>query len=188
MSKQTPICISAANRIINRTNAQNTWRWELGKPRIKLTGKRLQKILYLCQLFWYIDHEESNMIPENFVAWPNGPIIPEIYDYFAVYQDGDMLPRLDTSYTLTEEEIDLINRVVDNTTDIQTEAIIDYIQTHNAPWEQAYKGPQETNSIISKDSIKQYIRREENQRELIEFIKTETAKSEQSGVVRKLIR
>lgn len=182
--KEAPRCYSAANRIINRTNAHNEWRIsELGKPRIKLTGKRLQKILYLCQLFWYIDHDESNMISEDFVAWPNGPIIPKIYDCWSVYQDGDMSPYRYVKYTLSEEEADLINRVVDNTVDIPTEAIIDYIQSSNGPWEQAFKNNQ---GVISKKSIKQYIRREEAQIELVEFIKNETTKYENSGLKKKL--
>lgn len=170
MKKEVPRCISAANRIINRTNAQNAWRYQLGKQKVKLTGKRLQKILYLCQLFWYTDHEESNMIPENFVAWPQGPIIPEIYDYFLVYQEGDMYPRQEANYNLTEEESDLINKVVDNTIDLSDEEIIEYTKSPNGPWSQAYKGYQKVFSIISKESIKQYIQNQEVQNELLDFV------------------
>ena len=94
MNIKTQNCISAANRIINRTHAWNEYRVvELGKPRIKITSRRLQKILYLCQLIWYIDHEESRMIPEDFKAWPNGPVIPEIYNCWPVYHDGDLTPN-----------------------------------------------------------------------------------------------
>lgn len=181
---RVPKCISVANRIINRTNAQNAWRYEQGKPKVKLTGKRLQKILYLCQLFWFIDHEESNMIPEDFAAWATGPVIPEIYDYFSVYQEGDMYPRGDASYILSEEEKDIINKVVDNTIDIPTETIIDYTHTPFGPWEQVYKTREYR--VISKDRIKQYICTEEAQRELFDFIKTETAKSEEYALSNKI--
>lgn len=185
--KEIPRCYSTVNRIINRTNAQNNWRYELGKPKVKLTGKRVQKIIYLCQLFWFIDHENSNMIPEDFVAWPNGPIIPEIYNYWMVYQDGDMCPCPYVKDELSKEEADLINIVVDNTIDISTEAIIDYIQLHDIAWQQAYKGTQCKNSIITKYSIKQYIQKEENQRELFNFIKSETNKCENSRFAKKRI-
>lgn len=192
MSKKTPICISAAHRIINRTEANNRYRVEeLGKPKVKITTRRVQIILYLCQLFWYIDHEESNMIPEDFVAWGNGPVILEIYDELPVYQEGDVFLKRYGKYTLTKEERDLINVVVDNTIDISTETIIDYIRSTNEPWINAFKihiSCGIRREVIPKESIKQYIRREENQTELIEFIKNETAKSEQSGVVRRLIR
>ena len=70
MNKEISISTSAVNRIINRNEANNRYRIEeLGKPKVKITTRRVQIILYLCQLFWYIDHEDSNMIPEDFVAW-----------------------------------------------------------------------------------------------------------------------
>lgn len=169
--REAPMCIAVANKIINRTNAQNEWRSQNGKPRVKLTGKRLQKILYLCQLFWYIDHEESRMINEDFQAWPNGPVIPQIYDYFSVYQDGDMCPLLlSHSSSLTLEEATLVNIVVDNTIDIPTEAIIDYTHKPDGPWAKAYRDSQGVYSIISKESIKQFIRNQEHQNDLITFI------------------
>ncbi len=165
------MCLAAANRIINRTNAQNEWRSENNMPRIKLTGKRLQKILYLCQLIWYIDHDESQMITEDFQAWPNGPVISEIYDHFSVYQDGDMCPLPSpNSRELTDEERILINRVVDSTIDISTEAIIDYTHETDSPWTQAYKGGQGLRATISKESIQQYIRIPEHQDKLFDFI------------------
>lgn len=180
MSKNIPRCISAANRIINRTNAQNRYRIEIGKPRVKLTGRRLQKILYLCELFLYIDHEECDIIPEDFYAWATGPVIPEIYNYWSVYQDGGLLPWIKADYILSEEEKYIINAVVDNTVDLSTESIIDFTQLPNGPWKQVYKDYQGGyHAVISKNSIKQYIRNEENQRELLDFIKNQTINNEE---------
>ena len=169
--REPPMCIAAANRIINRTNAQNIWRADLGKPRVKLTGKRLQKLLYLCQLFWYVDHPESRMITEDFEAWPNGPVIPEIYNYFSVYQDGDMSPLQGVSMSsLTQEECDLINMVVDSTIEIPTEAIIDYTHRPDGPWAATYGTGEGMRKIISKESIQQYIQDPTHQQNLIDFI------------------
>lgn len=184
--RDMPKCYAAANRIINRTNAQNVWRYELGKPKVKLTGKRLQKILYLCQLFWYIDHKDTDMFEEDFVAWPNGPAIPEIYDFWSVWQEGDMNPCSFVKHELSKEEANIINIIVDNTIDISTEAIIDYTHTPFGPWEQVYKSDQRQYKVISKDRMKKYICTEEAQRELIDFIKNETAKSEERASVMKI--
>jgi len=190
MNKEIPISISAVHRIINRTEANNRYRVEeLGKTRVKITTRRIQIILYLCQLFWYIDHEESNMIPEDFVAWANGPVILEIYDELPGYPDGDIYPKRYGKYKLTQEERDLINMVVDNTIDIATETIIDYIQLTNEPWINTFKkrvscGKRQV--VIPKESIKQFIRKDESQRELFDFIKNETAKYENSGFSKKL--
>ena len=60
------------------------------------------------------------------------------------------------------------------------------IHTPFGPWEQVYKNFKDRYSIISKDRIKQYICREETQRELIDFINNETAKYENLGVSKKL--
>jgi uncharacterized phage-associated protein len=169
-ARQMPVCIVAANQIINRTNAQNAWRYETGKPMVKLTGKRLQKLLYMCALFWYVDHDYCAMIPEDFVAWPNGPVIPEIYDYFAVYQDGDMCPIPGAIYQLSEEETDLINRVVDNTIDIHTEAIIDFTQANPGPWSFAYNGDKKEHNVIKKCNMRHYVRDELCQDELFNFV------------------
>lgn len=170
--RESPMCLAAANRIINRTNAQNRWRYTQGKPRIALNGKRLQKLLYLCQLFWYIDHDESKMITEDFQAWPNGPVIPQVYDFFSVYQDGDMCPLENVgTYALSQEESTLINKVVDSTADIPTESIIDYTHTPDAPWDLVYKNGYGAYNTIPKESIKRYISDPIHQRDLITFIR-----------------
>lgn len=170
--KDVPMCLAAANRIISRTNAQNRWRSEHGRPRIALTGKRLQKILYLCQLFWYIDHDESKMITEDFQAWPNGPVIPEIYDYFSIYQDGDMCPlRNVKTSSLSDDERTLINRIVDSTIDTPTETIIDFTHTKGSPWDLVYRDGQGAYGVISKESLKQYIGDPKHRKELITFIR-----------------
>ena len=149
----------------------NEWRSAIGQPRVKLTGKRLQKLMYLCQLFWYIDHEESKMISEDFQAWPNGPVIPQIYDHFSVYQDGDMCPLLNLgNHSLSDEEATLINTVVDNTIDIPTEAIIDYTHRSDGPWAQVYRDSKGMYGTITKDSIKRYIRNQDHQNALFKFI------------------
>lgn len=53
---------------------------------------------------------------------------------------------------------------------LEKEKIIDYTQLPYGPWAQVYKDYKDVRSVISKDSIKQYIRKDEAQRELVEFI------------------
>ena len=191
MNKEIPISTSAVNRIINRTEANNRYRLEeLGKPKVKITTRRIQIMLYLSQLFWYMEHEDSNMIPEDFVAWGNGPVILEIYDELPSYPDAHIFLRRCGEYVLTEEEKELINTVVDNTIDISTETLIDYICSTNEPWVNAYKirvsSGIRQQVIISKESIKNFIRKDESQREMLDFIKNETAKQENSEFTKKL--
>ena len=99
-----------------------------------------------------------------------------------IYQEEDVFLKRCGKYTLTQEERDLINIVVDNIIDISTETLIDYIRSTNEPWINAFKirlihGIRQE-EIISKESIKQIIRKDESQRELFDFIKNETSKQE----------
>lgn len=108
--------------------------------KIRLTGKRVQRLLYLCKLLWLADHDTCEMIPEDFVAWPTGAVIPKLYDYISVYQDGDMCPlRVETTKSLTEEEEYLINAVVDNTVYKSTESIISFIIADDGLYDSIYK-------------------------------------------------
>lgn len=176
-NEKIPKCIAVANRIINRTNAYNMWRVENGQPKVKLNGRRIQKLLYLCQLFWYVDHKYSDMITEDFQAWACGPAIPVLYNYFMVLQDSDMLPvRRGDIYILSDEERDLINQVVDNTIDISTEEMIDYTHSPDGPWALVYKNYQGAHDIIPKENIKRYIRDKQHQEGLIDFVKTKRLK------------
>ena len=172
-----PNCYSVVNKIIKRTKAQNIWRNELGKTRVMLTSSKVQKIIYLCKLFWLVNHDECKMIPEDFAAWPHGPDIPQIYDNWMVYQDGDMCTCPNAKYELNEEEKLLINIMVDNTIDIPTWKLKDYICDSSGLWDYAYH---REDKVISKDEMKQYIRNENNLRDLIEFLKKENSCHEKS--------
>lgn len=167
---EMPKCIGAANKIIDRVNAHNYWRATNGIPRLQMTGKRLQKLLYICQLVWLIDHDKSEMITDDFQAWPNGPVIPEIYNSFKVWQEGDMQPALEiVGRELTDEEADIINRVIDNTMDISTEAMIEYSHNTN-PWKDVYNNTVIEYATITQQSIKNYIKELENQEIFFDFI------------------
>ncbi len=175
VERKRPVCISAANRIINRVNANNEYRLEKGLPQIKLTGMLLQKILYLCELAWLADHDDCKMIPEDFVAWSKGPVVPELYNFFQVYADGGLLPqRAKSDYKLTEEERDLINMVVDNSCDIPLDTLIDYARVEGSPWSDYRTKKNEEKIIITKQSMKNWIRDLNNQESLIKLLKDKT--------------
>lgn len=168
------MCIAVANRIINRTNALNVLREEKGLSRVYLSGKRLQKILYLCQLVWLADNPDSPpLIKDDFEAWPNGPVIPLIYDVFSVYQDGNMNPADETGHTpLTLAQESLINKIVDYTIDTPTEAFIDFTHSAEGPWEKIYSKNSNYYKVIPLKLICEYINKKENRDSLINFIAT----------------
>ncbi len=166
------MCIAVANRIINRTNAQNARREQQGLDRVYLSGKRLQKILYLCQLAWLADNPDGDaLIKDDFEAWPNGPVIPLIYDVFSVYQDGNMNPADETGHTpLTSAQESFVNQVVDYTINVPTEAFIDFTHRAGGPWAEVYSNDSNCYEIIPLDSIRAYVRKKETREALIKFI------------------
>ncbi len=166
------MCIAVANRIINRTNAQNVWREQHGLNRVYLSGKRLQKILYFCQLIWLADNPDGDpLITDDFEAWPNGPVIPLIYDVFSVYQDGSMNPADETGHTpLTATQESFVNKVVDYTINVPTEAFIDFTHRPEGPWARVYSNDSNCYEIIPLDFIREYARKEETREALIKFI------------------
>lgn len=166
-----PMCIAVANRIINRTNAHNTMRRELSMTTIPMNGKRLQKILYLCQLYWIAEGNEGYLISDDFEAWSKGPVVDSIYNVFSVYQDGGMLPYRSRSVKpLSEKERRAVNYIVDATIEIPTEKIIEFTHIANGPWAQIYNHTTVIRPVIPKEDIRSYITNGKNKEQFKKFI------------------
>lgn len=172
--KEAPMCLAVANRIINRTNAHNRMRADLGQPIVSMNGKRLQKILYLCQLEWIAEGHRDYLISDDFEAWVKGPVVASIYNVFSIYQDGGMLPyRSKDIKGLSEEERRIINYVVDSTIDIDTDTIVAFTHTPGGPWDQAYNNRDNEGRwpVIPKETIRRYMNSERNKEYLQMFLK-----------------
>lgn len=169
--KEAPMCLAVANRIISRTNAHNRMRRDLNKPTVSMNGKRLQKILYLCQLYWIAEGNDGDLITDNFEAWAKGPVVDSIYDIFSIYQDGGMLPyRSNDINPLTEKECKVVNYIVDSTIDIDTDAIIEFTHIPNGPWATTYYHSDEIRPVIPKQLIRDYIGDSQNRKQFLKFI------------------
>lgn len=166
--EQAPICITAANRIINRTNAQNAWRYQTGKPRVKYQIKRVQLLLYFAKLVWLCDYQDCEMIPENFMSYA-GPRIFALYEYWPTWSEGDMYPRKELeTRPLTKEEEDFINALVDTTIDISAETLQDYANLSKGP----VKVSEKAGVDVTKETMRCYVKHKDNQEKLIYFLKT----------------
>ncbi|MGW1993374.1 Panacea domain-containing protein [Embleya sp. NPDC001921] len=54
-----------------------------------MTAMKLQKLCYYSQA-WNLVWEEKPLFPENFEAWANGPVCPELYNHHrGQFQVGD---------------------------------------------------------------------------------------------------
>lgn len=50
-----------------------------------ITNLKIQKLAYYAQA-WYVARAEARLVDGEFQAWVHGPVSPELYDRFKVYQ------------------------------------------------------------------------------------------------------
>lgn len=166
------MCVAAANQIIRRTNAHNNWRKDHHTEPVYFDRKRLQKVLYLCQLAWMADNPiDQPLLTDDFEAWEKGPVIPLVYQLFSVYQDGNMEPIDENGHTpLNDDQKKFVNRIVDYTINIETQKIIDFTHEENGPWVKVYE--ENNPKVIPRESIYNYIQDRKNRAAFVKFLAT----------------
>lgn len=124
----------------------------------QLTPLKLQKLAYYCQA-WSLVWEERPMFTEDFQAWANGPVNPDLYQ------------RHRGTYTIDNNFLSEFSGFSFNAADTHTiQAVLDYYGskepfylselTHKElPWKQARGntplGAQST-AVIAKETMQEY--------------------------------
>lgn len=151
MTQLTNECQLVVNYILKKTNEYN-----LNKDyskQISLTIKRIQKLLYLIQIE-YIKHTGTNMFEEDFYAWPIGPAIPEVYDFYIEYTTGASSIIKSPIGSLSKDKHNVIDIILENTNDINTYELIEHSRTLDNIWINAYNPDDEKhNQLISKKQL-----------------------------------
>lgn len=133
-----------AKYILEKTGTVSTW--------------KLQKLCFYSQA-WSLAWTEKPLFNEDFEAWSNGPVCPEL---FRVHKGQFVVDPSDFRFgdpnKLTEDQIDTINRVLEHYGDWDPYELRE--QTHGEkPWKDARgelpDGAQSKN-IIKKESIGLY--------------------------------
>ena len=75
------------------------------KRKHPLTTMKLQKLVYYCQA-WSLAWDEVPLFPEDFEAWANGPVCPQLFDrHRGLFRlDSDFLKDI-PDYDFTDDEI-----------------------------------------------------------------------------------
>lgn len=124
-----------------------------------MTTMKLQKLCYYVQA-WYLAWYESPMFDEDFEAWANGPVCPELFAYHRgkfVISSSD-LPKM--SQNFTDGQIDTIDKILNYYGDKEPNWLSEL--THmERPWKEARKKAGALpgslcNEIITKDSMLDY--------------------------------
>ncbi|MGJ9552278.1 Panacea domain-containing protein [Actinotignum sp. GS-2025b] len=125
----------------------------------RMTTMKLQKLTFYCQAA-YLAETGSPIFEEDFRAWVNGPVSPELFSKhrgkFFIYP-GELTSE---AGTLSADALAVIDGVCDELGDLTANALVE--KTHGEqPWLDARQGcdPQShSQEIISKESIKAYYR------------------------------
>lgn len=140
-------------------NIFNTARYILSKLGRMSTWK-LQKLCFYSQA-WSLAWVNKSLFDEDFQAWSNGPVCPELYKVhrgkFMVTLD-DIPENLEEQPGLTEAQMEVIDRALELYGDWEPYELRE--QTHEEdPWILARgdtKNGYPSSAIISKDSMGEY--------------------------------
>ncbi len=157
----TTKCIAVSNYIIEEINKYNKYR-SLLSERVILSTKRLQRLLYLCDVEYMKRNNGTPLFTDNFNAWPSGPVIADVYRFFVQYQDGNMKPVCkEKVIELRDDFKSLIDEILDATKELDTADLMSITNIVDGPWHKVYKEEdKDHNQVISKeDSYNFYVGR-----------------------------
>ena len=124
----------------------------------KMSTWKLQKLCYYSQA-WSIAWTEEPIFPEDFEAWANGPVCPELFHahqgMFSI--SADDLTKGDPD-NLTDDQKETINIVLNDYGKMEPYELRE-ITHREEPWKNARTGLPEgaySHSIISKESLGSY--------------------------------
>lgn len=123
-----------------------------------MTTMKLQKLCYYCQA-WSLAWDEIPLVDEDFQAWANGPVCPELYNahkgMFTVSTDN-----FDVNYAgaFSVNQLDTIKNVLNYYGDKESHWLSELTHLEN-PWKLArigYAPGERCNEIITKESMQEY--------------------------------
>ena len=144
------------NYIVDSLNKYNEFK--PFREKILISGRRLQKLLYFCNIRYMQLKQGVPLFEDEFYAWPSGPVIISIYYKYIQRPDGECNSiSLDTPLQLNREEINIIDEILLKTQFIPNSELEKYIKIEGGPWETIYNEHDLDNpQLISKQMINNY--------------------------------
>lgn len=123
-----------------------------------ITTMKLQKLVYYCQA-WSLGWDEVPLFNEEFEAWANGPVSPDLFaKHRGRFVVGSSFLSDIPDYDFNPEAIETMDSVLQFYGDKEPQWLSEL--THKeAPWKEARAGTPIgafCNNVITKDSMQQY--------------------------------
>jgi len=133
----TSKCFSVANYIIEQTDKYNADK-ALGEH-VLMHTHRLQKLLYFCDIEFMKSNNGKSFFDDQFYAFSNGPVIPVVYSLFIQCTDSKIMPKYhEAHFDLLEHEKNIIDKVLEDTREMDTIDLAQLSKDQNGPWSRAY--------------------------------------------------
>lgn len=138
------------------------------EERGQMSHLKLQKLLYFIEGY-HLAYFSESLINDDFEAWVHGPVSRKLYselkDFSILYTEisyvqgeGEELPSDSLNKTLTSEQIELINNVLDLYAQ-ESAFSLESITHQQTPWVETREGftpAERCDRVIPKDKIKSY--------------------------------
>lgn len=122
-----------------------------------LTNLKLQKLLYLCHLY-YIGEKEKPLLNEKFEAWTYGPVVPSLYFKLKGFHNRSIQNVFyDVPATLNTEEILFINNKYPELSSKSSWDLVVMTHLKGGAWEKYFDDNCKYNEIPNADIKQEYI-------------------------------
>lgn len=169
-------CISIANYIICKINNFNENKSL--KNQILLHPKKLQLILFFCDVEYMLMYNGTPLLTDDFYTGFSVPTLPHFYRIFMQYHDGDMKPVfLDNKnvYNITKGELEIIDAVINKIGNIGSTTLTKIISDIE-PWYTSFCCYLNDGEIVPKKNIYIYYLNQVNQEKTINYFNNEKKK------------
>lgn len=122
-------------------------------PDSDMTNMRLNKLLYISQMYYMHKHNGKPLFNDNIEAWEHGPVV---YDTYKKYQEfgSNAINRLDPDFDedeIDDETSDFLIELFVSTNKYSTSYLRDISHYYGGSWQRHYHG--ENRTLLPKGAI-----------------------------------
>ena len=123
-----------------------------------ITTMKLEKLVYYCQA-WSLAWDDKPLFDEDFEAWANGPVCPELFRrHKGLFVADEKLFSDVNDYPFDRDQLETMNAVLRDLKDKSPQWLSDLTHSER-PWKEARAGcaPGEAcNNVIEKEVMQEY--------------------------------
>ena len=123
-----------------------------------VSNLQLQKILYFLQLF-FIEMYGTLMFPEEFEAWPYGPVMPSVYRRFSRFGGAPIeMSFKDADAFLKGQHKDVLDIAIKVLSSKSPWDLVRVSHADGSPWDVVYNRRQQHKGVIPNEMVIRSVR------------------------------